>query len=71
MQERSEAERRATWPCLNVATLTYNKYEPLQINQVPYILAVTALILFRFDNRLFCPVLKSAALSRIPDKKNC
>ena len=41
------------------------KYEPLQINQVPRILAVTALILFRFENRLFCLVLKSAVLSRI------
>ena len=40
------------------ATDPYNKYEPLQINQIPCILAVTALILFRFENRLFCPVLK-------------
>ena len=47
------------------ATEPYNKYEPLQINQVPFILAVTALILSRFENRLFCLVLKSAVLSRI------
>ena len=47
------------------ATEPYNKYEPLQINQVPCILTVTALILFRFENRLFCLVLKSAVLSRI------
>ena len=40
------------------ATEPYNKYETLQINQVPCISAVTALILFRFENRLFCPVLK-------------
>ena len=33
-------------------------YEPLQINQFPCILAVTALILFRFENRMLCPVLK-------------
>ena len=48
------------------ATEPYNKYEPLQINEVPYTLAVTALILFRFKNRLFCLVLKSSILSRIP-----
>ena len=32
MQERTEAERRAIWPCLNVATWpchTYNKYANL------------------------------------------
>ena len=48
------------------ATEPYNNYEPLQINQVPGILAVKALILSRFENRLFCLVIKSAALSRIP-----
>ena len=48
------------------ATEPYNKYEPLQMNQVPCILAETALILFYFENRLFCLVLKSAVLSRIP-----
>ena len=37
------------------ATEPYNKYEPLQMNEVPCILAVTALILSRFENRLFCP----------------
>ena len=45
MQERSEAERRAIWPCLNVATWRRersDKYANLQKNQVPYILAVTA-----------------------------
>ena len=55
------------------ATEPYNKYEPLQINQVPCISAVTALILYcfkigclsRFENQLFCFVLKSAVLSRI------
>ena len=48
MQERSEAERRAIWPCLNVATwptttdvTTTNMLT--STNQVPYILAVTAL----------------------------
>ena len=46
------------------ATKPYNKYEPLQINQVPCILAVTALILSRFENRLFCLVLKPA-VSRV------
>ena len=49
MQERSEAERRAIWPCLNVATWRRERSDRaiLQIltssNQVPYILAVTAL----------------------------
>ena len=33
--------------------------QPLQINQLPFKLAVTALILFRFENRLFCPFLFS------------
>ena len=50
MQERSEAERRAIWPCLNVATWRRERSDraiqqickPFQINQVPYILAVTA-----------------------------
>ena len=43
MQERSEAERRATWPCLNVATWRRERSDraiqqickPFQINQVP------------------------------------
>ena len=46
----------------------YNKYEPLQINQVPCILAVTALILFGFENRLFCLVLKIGCF--VPHPKN-
>ena len=51
MQERSEAERRAVWPCLNVATWRRKRSDRaiqqicalLQINRVPYILAITAL----------------------------
>ena len=61
-------------------TEPYNKYEPLQINQVPCILAVTALILFRFENQLYCLVLKigcfvpfrkSAVLSRSENRLFC
>ena len=36
------------------ATEPYNKFESLRIYQFPCILAVTAVILFRFENRLFC-----------------
>ena len=50
MQERSEAERRAIWPCLNVATWRRERSDRAiqQImltssNQVSYISAVTAL----------------------------
>ena len=51
MQEQNEAERRANWPCLNVATWRRERSDraiqhicqPLQLNQVPYILAATAL----------------------------
>ena len=43
MQERSEAERRAIWPCLNAATWRRERSDralqqickPFQINQVP------------------------------------
>ena len=42
------------------ATESYNEYEPFQINQVPCILAVTALILFRFENRLYSNALFSS-----------
>ena len=52
----------------NEATEPKNEYEPLQINQVPCISAVTALILFRFENWLFCLILKLAVLSRIHEK---
>ena len=59
------------------ATEPYNKHEPLQINQVPCIFAVTALNLFRFENRQFRVVLKigcfvsfqkSAVLSRFANR---
>ena len=49
MREQSEAERRAIWPCVNVATWRRERSDrsiqqickPLQKNQVPYVLAVT------------------------------
>ena len=43
--------------------------QPLQINQVPCILAVTAFILFRFENRLFFPVLKICCFVPHPNKR--
>ena len=62
MQERSDVPYGHASKLLrgegSEATEPYNNYEPLQINQVSCKLAVTALILFRFENRLFCPVLK-------------
>ena len=53
MQERSEAERRAIWPCLNVATWRRERSDRAiqQImltssNQVSYISAVAVHVMF-------------------------
>ena len=82
MQERSEAERRAIWPCLNVATwrrersdraiqqiwTSSNKPSSMHIgcNSTHFVPFWKSAVLSRFENRLFCLVLKSAVLSRIP-----